>query len=62
MRRTPQTLDCVSGTAASREYHLIVILARPLAKTFIHDHLPTMDFCEHPALKRLHGAMRLGKL
>lgn len=31
---------------------------RFLAKTFIHNHLPTMDFCEHPALKRLHGAMR----
>ncbi|ODO05251.1 hypothetical protein L198_01942 [Cryptococcus wingfieldii CBS 7118] len=28
-----------------------------LPKSFIHDHLPTMDFCEYPELKRLHGAM-----
>ncbi|OXB37464.1 hypothetical protein LQV05_003545 [Cryptococcus neoformans] len=26
-------------------------------KSFIHDHLATMDFCEYPELKRLHGAM-----
>jgi hypothetical protein len=26
-------------------------------KTFIYDHLPTMDFCQFPELKRLHGAM-----
>ncbi|WVQ82986.1 hypothetical protein IAT38_005124 [Cryptococcus sp. DSM 104549] len=30
-----------------------------LPKSFIHDHLPTMDFCEYPELKRLHGAMHL---
>lgn len=29
------------------------------AKTFIHNHSPTMDFCQHPSLKKLHGAMRL---
>lgn len=28
------------------------------AKSFIHDHLPTMDFCDYPELKRLHGAMQ----
>lgn len=28
-----------------------------LVKSFIHDHLATMDFCEYPELKRLHGAM-----
>jgi hypothetical protein len=26
-------------------------------KMFIYDHLPTMDFCQFPELKRLHGAM-----
>ncbi|KAJ9095384.1 hypothetical protein QFC19_007629 [Naganishia cerealis] len=31
-------------------------------KTFIHNHSPTMDFCEHPSLKRLHGAMSLDYL
>ncbi|WRT67758.1 uncharacterized protein IL334_004730 [Kwoniella shivajii] len=30
-----------------------------LPKSFIFDHLPTMDFCEYPELKRLHGAMAL---
>nr|XP_031864183.1 uncharacterized protein CI109_000095 [Kwoniella shandongensis]KAA5531255.1 hypothetical protein CI109_000095 [Kwoniella shandongensis] len=30
-----------------------------LPKSFIFDHLPTMDFCEYPELKRLHGAMSL---
>ncbi|OCF33479.1 hypothetical protein I317_02613 [Kwoniella heveanensis CBS 569] len=29
------------------------------AKSFIHDHLPTMDFCDYPEWKRLHGAMSL---
>ena len=28
------------------------------AKSFIFDHLPTMDFCDFPELKRLHGAMQ----
>ncbi|ORY28493.1 hypothetical protein BCR39DRAFT_534920 [Naematelia encephala] len=28
-------------------------------KTFIYDHLPTMDFCDFPELKRLHGAMHM---
>ncbi|ORX40087.1 CAP1-related protein [Kockovaella imperatae] len=28
-------------------------------KSFIHDHLPTMDFCDYPELKRLHGAMHI---
>lgn len=27
------------------------------AKSFIHDHVATMDFCEFPNLKRLHGAL-----
>lgn len=27
------------------------------AKAFIHDHVATMDFCEFPQLKRLHGAL-----
>lgn len=27
------------------------------AKAFIHDHVATMDFCEFPNLKRLHGAL-----
>lgn len=26
-------------------------------KAFIHDHVATMDFCEFPQLKRLHGAL-----
>ncbi|WVR06338.1 hypothetical protein IAU60_003369 [Kwoniella sp. DSM 27419] len=30
-----------------------------LPKSFIHDHLPTMDFCDFPEHKRLHGAMSL---
>nr|WVH01971.1 beta-1,2-xylosyltransferase 1 [Naematelia aurantialba] len=30
-----------------------------LPKTFIYDHLPTMDFCDFPELKRLHGAMHM---
>ncbi|WWC88564.1 uncharacterized protein L201_003476 [Kwoniella dendrophila CBS 6074] len=30
-----------------------------LPKSFIYEHLPTMDFCEYPELKRLHGAMAL---
>ncbi|EIW66773.1 hypothetical protein TREMEDRAFT_70041 [Tremella mesenterica DSM 1558] len=30
-----------------------------LPKTFIYDHLPTMDFCDFPELKRLHGAMSI---
>lgn len=29
-----------------------------LAKSFIFDHLPTMDFCDFPELKRLHGSMQ----
>ncbi|KAJ9122403.1 hypothetical protein QFC22_001826 [Naganishia vaughanmartiniae] len=33
-----------------------------LPKTFIHDHSPTMDFCQHPSLKKLHGAMSLDYL
>lgn len=28
-------------------------------KTFIHEHQSTMDFCQHPSLKRLHGALSL---
>ena len=28
------------------------------AKSFIYNHVPTMDFCDFPELKRLHGAMR----
>lgn len=28
-----------------------------LPKSYIFDHLPTMDFCDYPELKRLHGAM-----
>ncbi|WWC70776.1 uncharacterized protein I206_104727 [Kwoniella pini CBS 10737] len=30
-----------------------------LPKSFIFNHLPTMDFCDYPELKRLHGAMAL---
>jgi hypothetical protein len=28
-----------------------------IAKSFILDHLPTMDFCKFPELKKLHGCM-----
>lgn len=28
-------------------------------KTFVHEHQSTMDFCQHPSLKRLHGALSL---
>jgi hypothetical protein len=26
-------------------------------RAYIHDHVATMDFCEFPQLKRLHGAL-----
>ncbi|OCF54896.1 hypothetical protein L486_07552 [Kwoniella mangroviensis CBS 10435] len=35
------------------------LMSMLVAKSFIFDHLPTMDFCEYPELKRLHGAMSL---
>lgn len=28
-----------------------------VAKSFIADHLPTMDYCDFPELKKLHGGM-----
>ncbi|KAL7423141.1 hypothetical protein Q5752_002441 [Cryptotrichosporon argae] len=30
-------------------------------KSFISDHIPTMDFCEFPQLKRLHGAFHMDR-
>ncbi|GMK53842.1 hypothetical protein CspeluHIS016_0104280 [Cutaneotrichosporon spelunceum] len=30
-------------------------------KAFIHDHVATMDFCEFPNLKRLHGALQVDR-
>ncbi|BEJ14964.1 hypothetical protein CspHIS471_0407310 [Cutaneotrichosporon sp. HIS471] len=32
-----------------------------LEKAFIHDHVATMDFCEFPNLKRLHGALQVDR-
>ncbi len=28
-----------------------------VAKSFIYDHLPKMEYCDFPELKRLHGAL-----
>ncbi|GFZ45243.1 hypothetical protein JCM24511_02969 [Saitozyma sp. JCM 24511] len=30
-----------------------------MPKSFIFDHMPTMEFCDFPELKRLHGAMHI---
>ncbi|KAK4689532.1 hypothetical protein P7C73_g565, partial [Tremellales sp. Uapishka_1] len=30
-----------------------------MPKSFIYNHLPTMDYCDFPELKRLHGAMHI---
>ena len=50
-QKTRHMKSCVSLEASSS-------LVLTPAKSFIFDHLPTMDFCDFPELKRLHGAMQ----